>query len=173
MSEYPISFDVPLDEAVAVCKQVLPMMSRQRVPTIPQNYAVWYDYVTGSNDALVQELKTLIDSGQAFSPDRCRDIYQRYYLDAIRAQVDGIQDVMRDKVEAVLKELGMLGQNIAEYSEVHVAAALPAVAEGARIGVPDSVEDIQEPHEGVVDGVYSRIERVSRVGAYAYAHVAV
>ena len=45
-------FEIPLDESVQVLKRVLPLMSQQRVPTIPQNYAIWYDYVTNRNDEL-------------------------------------------------------------------------------------------------------------------------
>ncbi len=59
-------FDVPLDESVQVLKQVLPLMSKQRVPTIPQNYAVWYDYVTRRNVELSEEIEHRIDRGESF-----------------------------------------------------------------------------------------------------------
>ncbi|MFK7913101.1 MAG: GGDEF domain-containing protein [Pseudomonadales bacterium] len=118
MASSSVEFNIEVEKAVAVCKQVLPLMSRQRVPTIPQNYAVWYDYVTRSNTDLVSELESLLERGEQFSPDRCEDIYQRHFLDSIRAEVDGIQGEMRKRVEAVLRELGGLGSDMDHYSEV-------------------------------------------------------
>ena len=67
-------FDVSLDESVQVLKQVLPLMSKQRAPTIPQNYAVWYDYVTRRNEDLTEELEHLIDRGNGFDAASCRTI---------------------------------------------------------------------------------------------------
>ncbi len=118
MSGSLVEFDVGVEQAVEVCKQVLPLMSRQRVPTIPQNYAVWYEYVSRTNEALVKEIETLRQSGERFSPDRCEDIYQRHFLDAIRAEVDDIQGEMRKRVESVLRELGGLGRDMDHYSDV-------------------------------------------------------
>lgn len=111
-------FDVSLEESVAVCKQVLPLMSKQRVPTIPQNYAMWYDYVTGANEGLVHEIRALMDQGEGFPPSRCEEIYQRHYVDTMRAEVSGIQDKIRRRVEDVLRDLGMLDSNISHYSDV-------------------------------------------------------
>jgi len=63
-----------------VLKRVLPLMSQQRIPTIPQNYAVWYDYVTKKNDALAAEVETLIERGEGFDPDDCKTIYEKYFV---------------------------------------------------------------------------------------------
>ncbi|MEM1432674.1 MAG: GGDEF domain-containing protein [Pseudomonadota bacterium] len=112
------NFDVSLEEAVAICKQVLPLMSKQRIPTIPQNYAMWYDYVTRANTELVDEIENLLEQGESFPPARCEDIYHRHYVDSLRTEVNGIQDTIRYRVEDVLRDLGMLDNNISHYSEV-------------------------------------------------------
>lgn len=114
----PSPFEVPLTESVQILKRVLPLMSRQRVPTIPQNYAIWYDFVAERNEALAIELQGLIDMGGEFSPELCRRIYEKYYLDEIRNEVGGIQEAVREAVEAVLSELGHLGNDINRFSEV-------------------------------------------------------
>ena len=99
-------FEVPLNESVQILRKVLPLMSRQRVPTIPENYAIWYDFVAERNEALANELQSLIELGGEFSPVLCRRIYEKYYLDEIRNEVDGIQETVRDAVDSVLSELG-------------------------------------------------------------------
>ncbi|MEM9621883.1 MAG: GGDEF domain-containing protein [Pseudomonadota bacterium] len=114
----PTLFEIPLDESVQVLKRVLPLMSQQRVPTIPQNYAVWYDYVTKKNDDLAAEVEALIESGDGFGPEACKSIYEKYFLAELHAEVDGIQGAVRFAVESVLQELGGLGEDIDHFSDV-------------------------------------------------------
>ena len=111
-------FDTQLDEAVTVLKKVLPLMSEHRVPTVPPNYAIWYDFVANRNEELVDEIRSHLDRGNEFSPEICRSMYERYYLDDIRAEVDGLQGAVREAVETVLMELGGLDTDISHYSEV-------------------------------------------------------
>ncbi|MEZ5559571.1 MAG: GGDEF domain-containing protein [Pseudomonadales bacterium] len=112
------SFYVPLDESLSVTRKVLPMMSEQRVPTVPENYTVWYDYVSGNNDDLASEIRRVIAEGKGFPPELCATIYERYYLDELRSEVTGIQGAVREAVQTALKELGALGEDIGHFSTV-------------------------------------------------------
>ncbi len=112
------NFEVTLDESVAILKQVLPLMSQQRVPTIPQNYAVWYDYVSSTTGELRSEIQRHLDVGNEFSPELCRRIYEKYFLDEIRAEVDSVQHAVREAVEASISELTALGEDISHFSTV-------------------------------------------------------
>ena len=112
------NFDVPLDVSVTVLKQVLPLMSRQRVPAIPENYAVWYDYVTHANDELAQDIKARIDAGSEFEPPECQEIYEKYFADQTIAGVEDIHSAVKAAVESVLGELEDLGTDISNFSSV-------------------------------------------------------
>jgi len=111
-------FETSVEDAVAICKKVLPLMSKRGVPTIPQNYAVWFDYVRTGNEALKGEIDTLLEKEDGFSPQVCRSIYERYFVDDYRAEVDGIQGAVKVTVESVLRELGELGNDIGHFAEV-------------------------------------------------------
>jgi diguanylate cyclase len=111
-------FDVSLDESVAILKQVLPLMSQQRVPTIPQNYAVWYDYVSSPNGELRGEIQRHLERDNDFSPELCRQIYEKYFLDEIRSEINSVQTAVREAVESAISELGALGQDISRFSNV-------------------------------------------------------
>src|SRR5690349_8528562 len=97
----PSDFETPLDESVQVLRKVLPMMTRQGVPTIPQNYAVWFDYVSERNPDLRRELERRIREGAQFTPSACRRLYEKFYVDEARAEVDGLRQSMRDAVNTV------------------------------------------------------------------------
>ncbi len=114
----PSLFEIPLDESVQVLKRVLPLMSQQRVPTIPQNYAIWYDYVTNRNDELSAALEEHIERGDDFDADACRRLYEKYFLAELHAEVDGIQGAVREAVASVLTELDGLGTEISHFSDV-------------------------------------------------------
>ncbi len=111
-------FETQLEESVLMLKQVLPLMSQHRIPTVPPNYAIWYDFVANRNSALRQEIQQHLDRGNDFSPDVCRSLYERYYVDEIKAEVDGLQGAVREAVESAIIELGGLGEDISHYSEV-------------------------------------------------------
>ena len=111
-------FETSLDDSVQVLRKVLPMMTRQGVPTIPQNYAVWFDFVTDKNPELRRELDRRIREGVEFTPALCRRLYEKFYVDEARAEVDGLRESMRDAVNTVLRELGDLGTDITHYSTV-------------------------------------------------------
>lgn len=111
-------FETSLDESVQLLRKVLPMMTRQGVPTIPQNYAVWFDFVADKNPDLRRELDRRIRDGVEFTPALCRRLYEKFYVDEARAEVDGLRESMRDAVNTVLRELGDLGTDITHYSTV-------------------------------------------------------
>lgn len=111
-------FETSLDESVQLLRKVLPMMTRQGVPTIPQNYAVWFDFVADRNPELRRELDRRIRDGVQFTPALCRRLYEKFYVDEARAEVDGLRESMRDAVNTVLRELGDLGTDITHYSAV-------------------------------------------------------
>ena len=113
-----IQFEIPLDESVKILKRVLPLMSEQRIPTIPQNYAVWYDYVTNGNQELHEAVENVLKTQAEFTPTICRSIYEQFFVDEARnAAVGGLQDAMRDALNSALKELADLGTDITHYGE--------------------------------------------------------
>ena len=114
----PSDFETSLDDSVQVLRKVLPLMTRQGVPTIPQNYAVWFDFVAERNPDLTRELERRMRERVHFTPALCRRLYEKFYVDEARAEVDGLRESMRDAVNTVLRELGDLGTDIDHYSSV-------------------------------------------------------
>ncbi len=113
-----LTFDVSVEESHAVLKKVLPLMSQQQVPTIPQNYAVWYDFVSEANAELVDELRQRMAQGLRFSPDACQQLFEKYFLQELRAQVGEIQVAMRHAMDATLDELFGMDQSLSGFGAV-------------------------------------------------------
>ncbi|MEQ8859811.1 MAG: GGDEF domain-containing protein [Pseudomonadales bacterium] len=118
-----VTFDVSIEESHSVLKKVLPLMSQQQVPTIPQNYAVWYDFVCQANPDLVTELEQRMARGLRFSPDACQQLFEKYFLQELRAQVGEIQSVMRRTVDATLDELHGMDRSLHGFGAVLARAS--------------------------------------------------
>ena len=111
------SFEIPVEESVEVLKRVLPMMSSRNIPTIPQNYEVWYDYAKRENYRLNEEIENLIANGQTFDPEVCQQVYEKFYEEETR-EAGNIQGLVRNAVQTMLQELSGLGSDISHFSGV-------------------------------------------------------
>jgi diguanylate cyclase len=56
-----ISHNLP--ESAELLRIVLPLMSKHKIPVIPMNYAVWYEYAAGTNEKLTARLDAAMKLG--------------------------------------------------------------------------------------------------------------
>jgi len=69
---------VALERSFAIA--ALKKMEGHNIPPIPENYTVWYNYTTGKNRALNEEIDKIIEQKLPFSLATCLAIYQRYFV---------------------------------------------------------------------------------------------
>ena len=55
---------VSFEMASEYLRLVLPLMSLHKVPVVPLNYAVWYEYGSGGNPALKHSIDHLLEAGE-------------------------------------------------------------------------------------------------------------
>lgn len=100
---------------------ILPQMAQLGVPVTPQNYAVWFEHVAGTNPALSDQIEQCRTEGKRFDAATCEDLYRRYVAED---DLDLLEHV-RDEMAAVLREMGQsvaaAGQNVGHYSGQLVA----------------------------------------------------
>jgi diguanylate cyclase len=87
-------------KAAEYLRQALPLMSQNGVATNPINYAIWYEYVSGENLALVAAVDSMIEQKQAFDEESNDTLYRKFIFD------DSI-----DSLERIHKDLGKLLAN--------------------------------------------------------------
>ena len=109
-------FDIDLGESVQTLKRVLPLMSKQRVPTTPGNYALWYEYVARTNDALCRDLEELIRVGAPITPEISRDLFIRYFNSGER-EAEALRHAVDELVGSMVGQLGDLGVDINHYQQ--------------------------------------------------------
>lgn len=66
------------EKAAEYLRQVIPLLSKYKVPATPINYSVWYNYVAGNQLALNEALNNVIEQGKPITDDLCMELYQAY-----------------------------------------------------------------------------------------------
>ena len=111
-------FETDLGESVQNLKRVLPLMSKERVPTTPANYALWYDFVMRRNDALCTEMEQLLRTGQGISPEISRELFEKHFGGAEeRAATEKLRMALSALVGNVVGHLGGLGVNVSRFGD--------------------------------------------------------
>lgn len=66
------------DHTVDIVRNAIPRMSELKIPITPPNYAVWYEYLSNSNQALGQEMDALLSRKQPITNIEMKALYEHY-----------------------------------------------------------------------------------------------
>jgi len=86
-------------------------MSRLGVPMTPRNYAVWYEYVAGSNAALKEEIDRRLAGEATFTEAANDTLFQQYVAECDAAAFQRIRAEMRQLLREVGASLLNAGQD--------------------------------------------------------------
>lgn len=92
-------------------------MSKQRVPIAPLNYAVWYEYVSGCNQALKEAIDRMLEAGEAVNEKATRQLYHQLVDPTDQTRVDSAQRTVRKLLEAVASSLSTADTEVSRYEE--------------------------------------------------------
>lgn len=88
-------------------RQIIPLINKHKTPVNPVNYAVWYEYVSGDNKQLSQELDKQLNSKLPITSELTQTLYEKYVLldmpDRLEAANNGISNVMNKTITQITK----------------------------------------------------------------------
>lgn len=67
------------DKAAENMRLALPLMKKYGIAMTPANYAVWYEYVSGGNVALIDAVDSHIDDNKVLTDQQSRALYERFF----------------------------------------------------------------------------------------------
>lgn len=67
------------DKAAEYMRLALPMMRKHGVPMTPDNYAVWYEHVSGSNAELSEQIQNLIAANPQLTEAQCKSLHDKFF----------------------------------------------------------------------------------------------
>lgn len=88
-----------MENEFSLAKQAFAFMEQHKVAPTPENYAVWFGYVSGKNTDLIHEINHVISNKLKFTNDICLYLYNKYVV------VNRNQKVLDDSALAAQKVL--------------------------------------------------------------------
>jgi len=107
-----------LIQAVNVLKETIPRMNDLRIPVIPENYAVWYEYALGSTPALNREIDDLLNRGSEFTRAINSKLYQEQIAHHSTETLEMIQTDTSSLVSQIMRKLQVMSQGTQSFSRV-------------------------------------------------------
>ncbi len=74
-----LKFDSDQKTISEIAKKVLLEMGQKGVVLTPENYQVWFEYCTGSNERLTAHINEIVASGKPFTPEISQNLYDIYF----------------------------------------------------------------------------------------------
>lgn len=115
---------VLVDDPAAVAADAIARMSALDIVPTPENFTVWYTYLSGSDPDVAHMIEQMLASGGAFTEERCNALYLHCVAFAASA-VEGEREAafldastnLEKSIETVMTLLGEAGAGAARYGE--------------------------------------------------------
>lgn len=98
-------------------RMIVPTLTRLGIPLSPVNYALWYEYYLGRNDALNRALEAIANGEVAYDPMQAERLFKEHLLDAQAVTVGRVGDEVRLLVEKLMEAVGHSGKDVGAYEK--------------------------------------------------------
>jgi diguanylate cyclase len=106
-----------VSKAVALLKQTLPEMNRRNIPTTPNNYAIWYEYVIGETPELNHAIDELDKKRSSFTSETLQALYEKFISDAHEAAVNQLSTSVKEIIHDFLNKVNKEGKGLSDYAK--------------------------------------------------------
>ena len=93
----------------------LPFMSRYRIPVTPQNYAVWYEYVAGTNMPLKEAIDTILAADEQIDEEVTADLFRKFVDPTDMGRFEAAQQALRSLADSVTSSLVSADGEVSKY----------------------------------------------------------
>lgn len=127
-----------MDESVSIeqvhiyVRTALPLMAKHEIPITPNNYTVWYRYVSKADAELCKTISTMIDRREKFSDEKNKELYARFCEDKTDVELRKIREDLQQILVIVLKQVTELTGHADEYEEF-VSKSINQLSEDAPV----------------------------------------
>ena len=139
------------EAAFDYAKRALPMMAQHGVKPTPNNYAVWYVYVAGSNPELAHEIETIIKESMVFSHDINEYLYTKYIAESDSQIVQETTADMRRLTAELLSAITHFSGETKDYQSglSEQMEAIPGIEDNS--GLQGLLHNVMSQLSGMMD----------------------
>ncbi len=108
-------FEITLEMSSERLRMALPLMAKYKIPVTPENYWVWYQYVSGDLVPIRESIDRLIDAGGHIDETATQALYQRYVASQDQQHVASAGDTIRRLIESMTSSLNTADSEVTRY----------------------------------------------------------
>ncbi|MCX4190468.1 GGDEF domain-containing protein [Methylophaga sp. OBS3] len=104
-SSFPPVYGDAFQQASENLRRTLPLVNRYKTPITPVNYAVWYEYVSGNNQALINAIDTRLNKGDEITQELTQYLYEKYVLMGMPERLEQTNNGLRLVVDNTISNI--------------------------------------------------------------------
>jgi len=93
-------------------------MGRHQIPVNPANYALWYEYVSGKNEALKTVIDGILANSGKFTPELNMSLYEKYIAPDNKEVVEKTRRELRSILENMLEHVSHTGGQVKSFGRM-------------------------------------------------------
>ena len=113
----------PISTAAKHARSAIELMEQHKVPASPDNFAVWYAYVNGTNPNLVKAIDDIITKGVSFTKAINEDFFKKFCdaeaqqeLGEMRRRIEGAVAKVVEYMGSAISGATQYGSSLEEFS---------------------------------------------------------
>jgi diguanylate cyclase len=111
---FPPVYTELAQEASENLRQALPLINKFKTPVNPVNYAVWYEYVSGKNQALRDEIDQRLSCNAPITAQITQSLYEKYVLFDMPERLETANNGIKLVVDNTLTNINKAGSTASE-----------------------------------------------------------
>lgn len=107
--------ETTLEQSSERLRLALPLMARNQVPVTPENYWVWYQYVSGEIPPINEAIDRAFARGETVDEAATQALYKRYIEDPGQEHLSHAEDTVRRLLETITNSLNTADSEVERY----------------------------------------------------------
>ncbi|WP_169569246.1 diguanylate cyclase [Sneathiella limimaris] len=113
-----MSKDDSFEKASLNAQKTMALLQDRKIKSIPQNFTIWYEYLSGDNPAIIKLVNRLLSEHGKFSESVSKQIYNEFFShDRESKEIRETNLLVQQSMEAVLRELRNSSKGLTNYGE--------------------------------------------------------
>lgn len=104
-SSFPPAYNDSVQKASENLRQAIPLISKQNIPINPANYAVWYEYVSGENHSLIDDIDNRLSQNLPITAEVAQRLFEKHVLMSMPERLESTNNGLKLVVDNTLGNL--------------------------------------------------------------------
>ncbi len=144
-------------ETKAILQTTIPQMNQLGIPVTPQNYDIWYRYVSGENCGLSTVIDDMIARDEQFTEETMNTLHEQFSNNVHQDELEELREELQSLVTEMYKSVGEIAGQSNGLSDTLIDSAL-------LMSSADSVQDIRDIISQVVSDTREFGEKSAKLG---------